>query len=1046
MRYRGSMKSRIALLTVLVFMLSMTLCISPVQAAAGDLTVTMTAPDNQPSGARENTYQITNSVSLDTIYFCWNFSNGLDKNLDSNLQQISLKTKNGEPVVLSIDDFKYTKQETPKLRQLELTLKSSALIAATDYIIEMGAGITANNGTDSLGKTYSWEFSTSGPLEMKPAPGLILDSTNNNIGQAIDITFDEDIAWRTAITAVTVGGVQTENYQISEGKISINAEVFSEAKDYVIVIKADGYEDATVIQTMTEPYVVIIPVLKGIEVTTSNDISLTFDKEIEVPMDIIGQFAVKLDNVNVTVSSIEKVKQAGKIKITIEPKVTDATKLITVNYIKSDEPAKQLKSTDGGIVQSFIVQSGEVGEPRVFTPVVDAQVVVGDSNKNLAVTNTTPATNITVPKDINDAAINVAGLLNAPSDGKVKTNSLPDLIIAANTPISDTPVQVAISGGTTIEAPADWDGTINVPTVQANNSVTVTPDTGKTATVKTVIEVGFGDIPLIFINRAVRLVIPDQAGKDVGYYQNGNFTKITRVCDENTQAWADANLPEGGDGRIDVDSDLVIWTKHFTKFVTYEQTIAGGGGNSGGNNGGGGNDGTSGGTGSGTPGSLQVIGFNKVKLSATDTLLQFDFGNGMDKTLDKNLNQIRVYEKITGNEVKWSNHNYIKQGSGDDAFKLRRLELMFNNLKSGITYIVELGAGIEANNGGTLGTKQSFEFTTTGTATGAGGTDQVIEQGIAKEGGIITEHGTRIEIPAAAFDQNIKVAVQIIAGISKLPMAEKSKLVSDVMEITKDKAGNFNKPVTITITFDKSKVDTNKYDISICYLNEKDNKWIPLENVKVDLPAGKVSGETKHFTKFAIIATEKAEVKKEEPAPVEPGKVVNLSDIKDHWAEKTIAELVASGAIGGYPDGTFKPDQGISRAEFATIIVKAFQLPEKTGKVFEDTANHWAKNFIATAAANGIVSGYSDTTFGPNDHITREQMAVMIVKAAKLVESQGKTFVDTDTVSDWAKNAVVTASGKNIISGYPDNTFRPKNNATRAEAATVIIKSLKLAS
>jgi len=74
-------------------------------------------------------------------------------------------------------------------------------------------------------------------------------------------------------------------------------------------------------------------------------------------------------------------------------------------------------------------------------------------------------------------------------------------------------------------------------------------------------------------------------------------------------------------------------------------------------------------------------------------------------------------------------------------------------------------------------------------------------------------------------------------------------------------------------------------------------------------------------------------------------------------------------------------------------------------------------------------------------------MAVMIVKAVKLLEVyEGKTFVDTDKISDWAKNAVVTASGKNIISGYPDNTFRPQNNATRAEAATVIIKSLKLAS
>ncbi len=76
----------------------------------------------------------------------------------------------------------------------------------------------------------------------------------------------------------------------------------------------------------------------------------------------------------------------------------------------------------------------------------------------------------------------------------------------------------------------------------------------------------------------------------------------------------------------------------------------------------------------------------------------------------------------------------------------------------------------------------------------------------------------------------------------------------------KDKlGGDFSKPVTLTLTFDKSQADPEKYDIQICYLNEKENKWIPLDNITVDLADGAVSGDTTHFTKFAIIAVEKAQ-------------------------------------------------------------------------------------------------------------------------------------------------------------------------------------------
>ena len=171
---------------------------------------------------------------------------------------------------------------------------------------------------------------------------------------------------------------------------------------------------------------------------------------------------------------------------------------------------------------------------------------------------------------------------------------------------------------------------------------------------------------------------------------------------------------------------------------------------------------------------------------------------------------------------------------------------------------------------------------------------------------------------------------------------------------------------------------------------------------------------------------------------------LNFSDISGHWAEDQIKSMTDEGIINGYPEGTFQPDGKITRAEFASLLVTAFGLTKGEGKSFTDTVDHWAKEAIAAANAAGIVNGYSDTIFGPDDPITREQMAVMIVKAARLTDAaNAKTFADSSFISDWAKEAVDIATSNQLISGYPDNTFQPQGNATRAEATAVLSGVLK---
>jgi hypothetical protein len=192
--------------------------------------------------------------------------------------------------------------------------------------------------------------------------------------------------------------------------------------------------------------------------------------------------------------------------------------------------------------------------------------------------------------------------------------------------------------------------------------------------------------------------------------------------------------------------------------------------------------------------------------------------------------------------------------------------------------------------------------------------------------------------------------------------------------------------------------------IGIYWLNEETNKWILLDNSQVDKVNATVTGSVNHFTKFAVLAGAAPAVA---PAPT----VVALSDIKGHWAEKSIRDLIQSGAIDGYADRTFKPGNNITRAEFVSVIVKAFKLIGQDGKVFADTANHWAKNAIATAAARGIITGYSDTSFGPDDLITREQMSTIIVGAAQIASAaNGKSFTDNADISEWAKAALATAT------------------------------------
>lgn len=186
---------------------------------------------------------------------------------------------------------------------------------------------------------------------------------------------------------------------------------------------------------------------------------------------------------------------------------------------------------------------------------------------------------------------------------------------------------------------------------------------------------------------------------------------------------------------------------------------------------------------------------------------------------------------------------------------------------------------------------------------------------------------------------------------------------------------------------------------------------------------------------------------KEETGKSKPAAFI-FKDIENHWAKNQIVELIDKKIINGYGDSTFKPNSSITRAELAVIIVKALGLPIQNGITkFKDDNSipEWAKSYIKTAAENGIISGYSDSTFKASQQCTRQEIVTMVIKAFKLNKSSVPlSFKDSALVQSWAKEYIARAIELGIIKGYEDMTFKPNNNVTRAEAAAIIVKSLKV--
>ncbi len=176
----------------------------------------------------------------------------------------------------------------------------------------------------------------------------------------------------------------------------------------------------------------------------------------------------------------------------------------------------------------------------------------------------------------------------------------------------------------------------------------------------------------------------------------------------------------------------------------------------------------------------------------------------------------------------------------------------------------------------------------------------------------------------------------------------------------------------------------------------------------------------------------------------------SFSDIaSEHWAFNYVNELTTKGVINGYPDGTFRPDGTISKAEFIKLVIMA-SLPEEVDIADAPSAmNNWAGQVVAVAQTYQVIDPGFITETNMNEPITRMEMALIIAKADVFLRgnaldlSKSLTFNDYDEMDREQITYLTHAVSKGLITGYTDNTFKPAKNMNRAEAATMIYRYTK---
>ncbi len=174
-------------------------------------------------------------------------------------------------------------------------------------------------------------------------------------------------------------------------------------------------------------------------------------------------------------------------------------------------------------------------------------------------------------------------------------------------------------------------------------------------------------------------------------------------------------------------------------------------------------------------------------------------------------------------------------------------------------------------------------------------------------------------------------------------------------------------------------------------------------------------------------------------------------DLEGHWGRSQILALAEAGLVNGMDAHHFEPDRKVTRAMFVTILGRMYGVHEDFVAPVDFSDVHegdWFAPYVTWASLSGIVTGYDDGTFAPNKEITREQMALILVRYCeaydcRLAEEEAPAFTDEGDISPWALDAVLKSRRCGLINGRDDGSFDPRGTATRAEMCAVMARLME---
>lgn len=309
---------------------------------------------------------------------------------------------------------------------------------------------------------------------------------------------------------------------------------------------------------------------------------------------------------------------------------------------------------------------------------------------------------------------------------------------------------------------------------------------------------------------------------------------------------------------------------------------------------------------------------------------------------------------------------------------------------------------------------------------------------LTASGGTLTASNGKgsLEVPAGALAGEADVSLTQISLEGRATFDEKKRVLKhqdNAWQVQTSLA--FQKPVKLTLSYEQTAEWQNKREkLGIYKLNADQQTWSYVGGVTVT-EAGKIHTELLEAGVYAVMLRD-----------------ISFPDLAGHWSQQAVEVLAARGIVDGLGSGKFGPSDRLTRAQFTKMIASAMGLTPiyPAQPTFTDVSrDHWSYGWIEAAAAKGIVQG-SGNRFLPNDSLTREQMMVMLIRAAgdRLnyseqgnVESVLTRFQDHGAVSAWAKQHVEQALRLQLIEGN-GNQLQPLHTSSRAQAATVIYRVL----